>query len=316
MPSKELTPFPGLNEFIGKINTILDFWVDPCDAPLTAWVETVTPAALEMLAEYFAFDPNEIVVQSFKSSFRYAQPKSGRKGRRGSKSNKSKWRKRLGQLVNFDGNEMTGKQLSGWQKLPRKKLTARATTLFIVEGALERVSYWLWVISLVTDFLYSWAGLMMKTEYCQALKDAVLQAHGIDQPLTGIFGWVGLVMPTIDKIRGEVTWNVSTGGNNFNIGQGIVSAGLYTGGSFPGVDCGLRVTVHKPGYLDRVYEESTSLAINSQGEISVAFQVPPGWQFTVEHRVAVGLVTFTEPTIHFHSKHEPDEVTGSSSGGE
>jgi len=315
MPSNEFNPFPGLAEWIGKINTILDFWADPCDAPLTVWVQTVTPAALEMLANYFAFDQNEIVIQKFKSSFRYARPKSTRKGRGGSKSNKPKWRKRLGELINFDGNELSGKKLWGWQKLPAKKLTWRATTLFIVEGVAERVSYWLWVADLVTEFLYAWAGLMMKTEYCQALQDAVLLAHGIDQPITGLFGWVGLVMPDIDKIRGPVTWNVSTGSNNFNIGQGIVSAGLYTGSSFAATDIGLRVTVHKGGYLNRVYESSTSLGKDAEGEISIAFQVPPGWQFTVEHSVGSGLVTFTEPTIEFHSKHTPPKDGGGAGSG-
>lgn len=287
-----------LHALFDDINFLITFWSDPCDAPFTVYLEALYPALFKLFFEYLAIDPKQIVRTRFKSSFKLARGRTYRKGRVGRKSNKFRWFKKVGRVLNFDHNEILGKKLWGWEEKEATKLTAKSTTLFIAEGVLNRLVYWMWIVSLVHDFLINWTSLMINTKYCQAKFDAVLLAEGPDQGQNPLFGWTGLLFWTIKKQRGHVSWNGAAGSFDTLKGNWIVSTTARNDGDDPAVDCSLRVTVTHPFAPTKVEEEKFTLAKGETRELSLTGDLVQGDDVLVEVRILSGHFIAEKPTIY------------------
>lgn len=212
---------------IEKINFIIKFLVDPCDAPLTVYARWAWPALLDLLLDYFTFQPDEIIIQSFRTRTAPLRQRSGRKGGRGSKASRSRFRKKLGQIVDFDPNEQLGKKLGKATKLAWRA-KGPTSALWLLHGILQRLFFYLFLAELLTDFFYNWFSLMTAHGYCQAQGDDVLLAEGPTQLPLAIVEKNAIGMSSILKIRGKVAWNTFAGSFTGDQATLVVSGNFRT----------------------------------------------------------------------------------------
>jgi len=293
-----------IQALFSKVNFILRFFMDPCDAPFTVYANSLFPASMKLLMNYFGIDTVGISTQRLRDSFRVPQYASRRKSRKGFKSGKPGWWQNLENIFGFDPNEQVGHATGAWnepQSIHRNSLTG---LLWIVEGLAERVSYFIWLLSMLTDFLFDWTHMVEKSIYCQEQQATVLLAKGADQNLTPIFGWVGLLMPTIQKVRGSVSWNISSG--IFAAHHGVCMASCFAHNNdpthtFTGY---LRVNVHQVGQDPVVYMAGVDLPPGANTQLTVECPLERNSTFSVEHAAAGGNVEFNSPLIYVHAERD------------
>lgn len=296
----------GQPNWFDKINYIVQFLIDPCDAPVTMYIQTLKPALLDFLVDYYQPDVSNIMTNLFRWSYRIPRLRSRRKGRPGYKPGKPGKGSFVRKIASFDIDEFISQKIQLFRRTPARKVSMAFGSLIILEGIIERVNFWLFVFELALQFFYKWSSLLKNSRYCQAQGDDILLAKGPDQVLTGIFGYVGLSMPTIEKIRGRVTWDVSSGTFNGQNGVCVCSCDLETGSSFVGHNIKLRMTVRNLFHSPRVYETTTNLDKNSSGSITVTTVLGHADMVTIEHACLTGLVTFKKPVVSIHGAN-PDK---------
>lgn len=197
---------PKAPNIIDKINYIIEFLVDPCDAPLTVYARWALPAALDLMLDYLVFQPDEIIIQSFRTSTAPRRQRSGRKGGRGLKASRSKFRRYLGRVADFDPNEQLGKKLGRQTKLSAA-LRGPSAALWVFHGVLQRTLFFLFLAELAVDFFYNWFSLMTLHGYCDAQGKTVLLTGGDTLVINPIVPESPVNMPLIEKIRGAISWN-------------------------------------------------------------------------------------------------------------
>lgn len=165
-----------------KINTIIDFFMDPCDAPLTVYAKTLWPALLEAIITFYAVD----FVQIFTGYVRPIGPLKFRRGgshrpsrptrydphegARKKKGGKRTWSKRWRQWLAWDPWDWLGQHLPGSQWLRARSVTPGVLTMWTFYGFIEAALFWYMVFEITEEFFYKWASGVGKTKYCQALK--------------------------------------------------------------------------------------------------------------------------------------------------
>lgn len=294
---------PGYPNWFDKINFLVDFFIDPCDAPITVYVESLKPALLDFLISYYQADLTNININLFRWSFRIPKPKGGRKGRHGNKSNKPKGPGFLRGILTFDIDQFISSKIALFQRLPKQKATFGIATLWAIEGVIERINFWLFIFEIALDFFFAWSSLIKKSVYCQAQGDNVLLAEGGAQTLTGVFGWVGLLMPNIRKIRGHITWNFASGGYFGATGHVMIKSDVTANDEFfHAHGCGLRVTIHNFNGHSHTVSRSIDLEPLASGSLTVGANLVYGDTFVVEHSVASGVATFSNNMVEAHGK--------------
>jgi hypothetical protein len=191
-----------------KINFIIQFWLDPCDAPWTAYAETALPAALEALATYFALDWKQIFTSYVRPAKAMGMARRRQKGGSNNKRGRPGQRGRNRGMRPYDPNDTLGKSMPGAERLRGRKITGALIHLWIIEGLIERLLFWIFFVELVAQFLYRWASLMFESRFCQALDDAVLLKEGGTYTEGAGSDWQILVVDTVRKVRGNITHNL------------------------------------------------------------------------------------------------------------
>lgn len=198
MPAKfwpyEGEPSPNL---LQKLNFIVDFIIDPCDAPLMVYLELAVEPAGQLALGLVGLDPVDIVKNIHQpknlKACRKARARPG--GRRAGKS----W-------IDFD--ELVADMVKGEKKLPPLQWDGKKATFLGFAGAVERLAWNWYVASLVTDSVYDWMSAVYQTKYCAAKAGGRAKSYGgfhahlspaqdLIVPLGGIHqqtdpGWVNL----------------------------------------------------------------------------------------------------------------------------
>lgn len=265
-----------------KINFIIASLLDPCDAPMTIYAKTAGPALLEAILTYYALDAMQMFTSWARPSRAITRLRSRRKGGMGSKS--GRWRKKgwLSSVASFDPSDQIGKRLPAGQIMRDRVTPPGVTHLWVVFGAIERLNFWFFFISLILDFFYNWFSALEKTEYCSGVNDVMLLTY---QPSQGQFvgnTYIATNCGSVLKIRGPIVH----GFNNGSIGQGpasgIVTCNVRNDNDFPATS-GLRVRVSdQQGSRD--YVSDIGLGPQSTGGNSVSFEVFGPGVYSVQDR--------------------------------
>lgn len=185
VPSSRPNP-PGIEE---KLDYIIQQLFDPCDAPITVWIEKLWPALGRLILAWYVIDLKNIFTSYLRPGAWLLESRSsrhmgGKKGKRG----KSAWTV-IGKVIAFDPSEFIGRHLAGGDEIRARALPPGAAWLWILEGVIERFLFYMMVLDLTTDFAYEWISAVMETKYCQARDDAVFLGECGPYELLGIFGW-------------------------------------------------------------------------------------------------------------------------------
>lgn len=195
--------------FLDKWNAIIDFIIDPCDAPFLLYVELALPPLGKAIIMWFSFGLDDVIRGYFRpKGLRTAR--HGRGGKRGGKK-PGRIRKALSRIpgIGDDVGDFVGQHLPGAKEAKGRVVSQGVKHLWILDGFVQRgLFYWL-VADLVTDFLYDWTSLLQESEYCHRDKNSSLYAEGGGGglPFGGI--WYNVEAPTVVKTTGNIGWAVS-----------------------------------------------------------------------------------------------------------
>lgn len=180
---------PRIPDIEERIDFVVQFFIDGCDAPITVWMEKFWPAFTRLVLQWYTLD----LVNMFKA---WLQPGlyaiEGRNSRHwgGGKKGKRHWAwQRLGTVITFDPGQWLGEKMWGHDELRARPLPPGASFLWIFEGVIERFLWYCMVLDLVTEFAYSWCSAVAETKYCAMADDAVFLGECGPYPLLGIFDW-------------------------------------------------------------------------------------------------------------------------------
>jgi len=195
---------PGIEE---KVDYIVSQLIDPCDAPLTVWIEKLWPALGRLILAWYVVDLKNIFTAYLRPGAWLLESRSsrhmgGKKGKRGGGA----WTV-IGKVIAFDPSEFLGRHLAGADELRARPLPPGASWLWILEGVIERFLFYCMVVDLATDFAYEWISGVMETRYCQARDDAVFLGECGPYDLLGIFGWDVQGMYHPQKMRNILFFN-------------------------------------------------------------------------------------------------------------
>lgn len=140
---------------IDRINGIVDFWMDPCEAPFTVYAQTALPPLGRFVLELMTFGLGDIV----RGFLRPKGLRSARHGRRGKRGGKGGGIPEVGNMI--------GARLYQTSGQPNTLSYGKGEYAFwVADGNFQRALYWVMIIDLVTDFLYGWASLLTQSGYC------------------------------------------------------------------------------------------------------------------------------------------------------
>lgn len=285
-------------DIFSKINFIWRFIADPCDAPMTVYVNSALPAALEAVISLAMPNISNLFEAVARPSKAIGRQRGMRKGKRGYKHGRPGKRSRWRRALAFDPADWFGKQISDWFGFGDRYVSNGVAHLWVAFGVIDRLLWWLLVIDVATQFLYRWTSLVWETEFCQAQNDAVLLATGDTQTILGILGWVGINCDDIEKIRGSITWNNSA--FECLTANGPLIASLKARNVWTEqTHFEFRMIEHAGLVSSQIAFFEADMAPGETVSAVLNVDVPQGVPVTIELRVAPGIAELTEKQVYF-----------------
>lgn len=176
--------------FVEKVNQIVRFIEDPCEAPWIVYLELAREPAKQALLTWVTFGLNDVMRG-------YFRPK-GVRGRRHGRG-RGKGGARAGFLarglrripgIGDDVGDFIGKRLPGAKELKQRHVSQGVKNMWFVDGVLQRGLWWWLVIGLTTDFLFEWTTLLQQTEFCMRTNQDGLYSKGVPGGALAIQGWI------------------------------------------------------------------------------------------------------------------------------
>lgn len=189
------------------INYVRRYLIDPCDAPLTAYVQTFLQALLIALIQWYWIDFAQIVSGWVKPARAGSLKRSLRKGHRGHKSGRINKGRLLWHWLKTDWWDELGKRLPGSAAFTEVNYSRGATWVWTFHGLIERVQFYVFVAEVVNDFFVNWTSLMWQTRYCQASRASLFNFTGGGYFISNIVPFNGFVATTAIKQRGVNVWS-------------------------------------------------------------------------------------------------------------
>jgi hypothetical protein len=282
-------------------NNLTRWWADTCDAPFTVWAETLWPALWQTLVQWYDIDLKQIIISYFRPSEAFQTPGVWRKGRHGHRNSRGRPRGALRKIAEFDVNSFIARHLPAAKEVKARRITTGSGILWVFEAIYEVINLCLMIIELAGDFIYRWSTSIYMSEYCQAQADNILVAHGETQGTIPPAGWVGTVMPTIDKIRGDVIWVVSTLNPGSLEGVMVFSA-IVTPQVFEDAPIGgIRIREIGEHGSVTVAEKVQQVQWGEFLELSIQANTKPGFLYGCEDFSTGGFLLIGNPSVFFQA---------------
>lgn len=210
-----------------KINYVVQFAMDPCDAPMQIYVKSFEKAALKLLIAWFAIDMVQVFTGYVRPHGALRRPRGS--GHRRSKPPRSKpktWLSKANRWLSFDPYDALGRNLPGGDDLSARKVHHGVHTLWSVYDHMQKIAYWVMVFNLTVDFFYDWASGVKESKYCQAQQQGWLHARGPDDTMALPIYRRPVAMNIIEKMRGPIYWAGVSGHTTAREYTIIFSAGI------------------------------------------------------------------------------------------
>lgn len=188
----------------------------------------------ELILAWYLIDIKQIIITYFRPKLPPGFPRLTRHGSRGRKGKRKLRRNPVTGIIEFDPNEFLGKLLQGGDEFPSRPLGLWEARFWIIEGVIERLLFWWFVLEVLSDFLYRWMSAVAETRYCQARDDPVFLSAKSGTVSIGILGWNPTGWGSPQKIRRIIFYNGF--GVMQSVGNGIAAFSGTAKGRLPGVD--------------------------------------------------------------------------------
>lgn len=221
---------PGI---IDRVNYVVHFIEDPCEAPWTVYVETALEAAGEVFMGYATPSPQDVLRFYIKPRSARSQGKFLRDVEESGEEERS-----LGLLP--DVNELLGTLLPFSTELAESAVHTRIAWFWVLDGVLERLLWYWFLAEMASEFLFDWTTALNKSEYCSVDRggSALIQADTIFVHFGNT--WLAVLPTVVRKSWGAVIGS-ENGSITFTTVGGTVVAGLAVtpDGNITTVDVGL-----------------------------------------------------------------------------
>lgn len=221
---------------IQKWNYVVEFWVDPCDAPLSIYVRTLFPAILEALVTIYAIDVMQIFTgfvrpggplkgtRGGRHGGRYEDPDVARRRRSRPKGAKRTWLKAWRVWSGFDPSEWLGSSAAKALGIGGRTVTPGVQTLWNLYGLQQFAVYSIFMAEVVNEFFYTWSSGVAQSEYCQEQYRPWVYCEAADVRKLGAVFEDPLPFDVVVKARGAKF----AAGNVIGV-EGNASACVFTG---------------------------------------------------------------------------------------
>ena len=193
--------------FFEKLNAIVRFIEDPCDAPWLVYLELAKEPAVNAILTWFTFGLLDVTRGYFRPRGLRIRRHGRGKGKGGARSG------RLGRVLaripglGDDVGNFIGKRLPGAQLVNQRQVSQGVKNLWIIDMGLQRILWWWLVIGITTDFLYEWTSLLQETKWCQRTHELGLYATGVTGGALAIQGWIAQLGMSEQRNHGGAGWS-------------------------------------------------------------------------------------------------------------
>jgi len=226
--------------WIDKVNYIVDFWVDPCHAPVIVYIQLARDPLAHALLSWFSFGLDDVLRGYLRPSKALGGSSFSRRGKekkRGTRFRKA--RAAVGGVIKHvpgigdDIGNWIGKNLPGAQEVKGRSIGQGERLLWMIDDLGQRALLALLIADIAIDFLYEWATLVADTEFCKRDKRNSLYATG-PAPNTGfpITCWP-LNEATVVFAEGDVSWIGNVGHCGTGIHRAVSGVSFVNSGGTP-----------------------------------------------------------------------------------
>jgi hypothetical protein len=175
-----------------KINYIVNFFMDMCDAPLQLYVRSLLPALKEALITYYQVD----LVQVFTAWVRPHGPFKPLRGHghgplvrpedphephgREPKGRKRTWSRIAKKFISFDPWDYLGEHLPFHEELHGRSVTPGVHYLWSFYNVEQRVQNWIMIYEIVEQGFYKTLGGVADSVYCREQYRPWMTASAVD----------------------------------------------------------------------------------------------------------------------------------------
>lgn len=142
-------------------------WIDSgCEAPMTAYLETLPGALKEPVIMLLDFGLDDVARGALrpKGIYRKAHLRRQRSGK--------------GRIGIPELGEEIGKRIPGAQILKARRVGALEKSLWLIDGVIQRGLYYLLIADVITEFAYGWVTAIKERGYCRESSTARLLQQG------------------------------------------------------------------------------------------------------------------------------------------
>lgn len=261
-----------------KINYILNFMFDMCDAPYSVYVRTLWPALLEAIITYYDLDPIQIFTKWAKPPTVYKDARGGKHGKgnrrtRGSRTYRRYWRSFSG----FDPNNSIGGMFPPRDGFFPYSGTPGVHTLWHLYDVEQRVMYWIMIYEVTEQFFYKWSSGVARSYYCQAQYRPICLCQSVDDGNIPLVELSPIFIEEVIKAR-HTLWAAGNGIAVWGQGsQAFFSAKITSFGEAPPGTPGCKLVIT---HADGTREESADFTnVGERVTVSAGTVAEGMWQF-------------------------------------
>lgn len=226
--------------YLEKINYIVQFWSNPCNAPFLVYLELAWAPLGRAVLLWFSFGLLDIQRGFWRPSRALGGRRSARRGKRGRKPKRipKAVRGRARAIyrlpgIGDDSGGWLGKQIPGAQEVKGRHINQGQINFWILDDMGQKILLFFLIANISIDFLYDWATVVDQSLFCQRTQDGVLYARGPGSTSGGVFICQAGNAPEIVFKEGDVDWHTNVASVGIR-GWHIVSAmELINPGVFP-----------------------------------------------------------------------------------
>lgn len=187
--------------YLDKIQSVVNFFEEPCSAPWVVYIELAKEPAGNVILALLSFGMDDVL----RGFFRPKGLRTRRHGRKGRKSRKGVGIPELGELL--------GSKLPGAEEVKARQHVRAGEKLFwLVDGVTQRLLWYWMVFDLTVDFFYEWTTLIQESEFCSKSGSAGCCYTSNHESILALVGWHAVSHNIREYQRGDCSASGAGGG--------------------------------------------------------------------------------------------------------
>ncbi len=207
---------PAPPTYVDKINYIVQFWKNPCNAPLLVYLELAKAPLGRAILMWLTFGLADVARGFYRPSKALGGRPTQRRGKTGRKPRRiitgPRGKPRPSYRIPGIGDDTggwLGKQLPGAEEVKGRHIGQGQINFWVLDDVGQKTLLALLIADISINFLYEWATLVEASEFCQRDQDGVLYATGPGSNSGGLFICAAGNAPNIVFKEGDVDWNTN-----------------------------------------------------------------------------------------------------------